>query len=429
MATREKNRLNPLAVKRATKPGYLADGDGLYLLVAKGGSGGKSWVLRYTIDGRTREMGLGSAGENRKDRLSLAEARKKAIDARARLRDGEDPIDARQTAQRARKQAKAQQRTFAEAAAECIAAKRVEWTNVKHSQQWENTLATYAYPHFGKWPVEQVDKTAILHAVRPIWTVKIETATRLLGRIRAVLRFAASAGYRPAVDPSVWDDIAEVLPKASKLRRESREHHAAAPYREIHGIVRSVRASTASPATRSIFEFIILTAARSGEARGARWGELDIRNRCWLVPAERMKARKPHRVPLSDRAVEILGDMREARGTKNPAADELVFPAPRGGMLSDMVLTQLMRRTELPYTMHGFRSSFRDWAAEQTAFAREVAEHALAHQVEDEAEAAYFRSDLFARRRELMNAWAEFLETAPAAEDDDENVIPLRAAK
>lgn len=422
MARRLVNRLNPLAVKRASKAGYLADGGGLYLCIGKT-ENSKSWVLRYKLNGRQREMGLGSA-----QIITLAEARKRCVEARRHLLDGDDPLTVRQVMLREKKHAADVRRTFAEATAECIAAKRQEWSNVKHAQQWENTLATYAYPQFGKWPVEQVDKAAILRAVKPIWTVKIETATRLLGRIRAVLRFATSAGYRPPVEPSVWDDIAEVLPAAAKLRREQREHFAAAPYREVHSIINAVQAGTATPATRNLFEFTILTAARSGEARGARWGEFDLRERCWLVPAERMKARKPHRVPLCDRCMEILDAMRAARATaKKPSTDDLVFPAPRGGMLSDMTLTALMRRLALPYTLHGMRSAFRDWCAERTGFTREAVEHALAHQVGNEVEAAYFRSDLFARRRELMAAWAAYIATEPPA-DDAGNVIPMRQA-
>ncbi|SAL79146.1 phage integrase [Caballeronia choica] len=422
---RQYNRLTPLAVKRATNPGYLPDGGGLYLVIGKSptANGGKSWVFRFRQHGRLREMGLGSL-----QLVSLAEARQRCIEARRKLHDGDDPIELRRATRREKKHAAAQRRTFSEAAAECIANKRCEWRNVKHGQQWENTLATYAFPIFGQWSVEQVDKAAILLAVNGIWTTKTETAARVLGRVRAVLQFAASMGYRPPVDPSLWADVAAVLPKASKLRKAKRQHFAAAPYRQAHEIVGAVRGTTSSPATRRLFEFIVLTAARSGEARAATWGEFDLSTRCWTVPAGRMKAGKLHRVPLSDRCIAILEEMRAARAcTARPDPDELVFPAPRGGVLSDMTLTALLRRLSLPYTMHGFRSSFRVWAAEQTTFSREVCEHALAHGIEDETEAAYMRSDLFMRRRELMAAWDAYLATEPATDTAD--VIPLRAGQ
>lgn len=282
-----------------------------------------------------------------------------------------------------------------------------KWKNEKHGAQWINTLSTYAFPVFGSKEISAVSKADVLAVLEPIWTTKAETASRVRQRIRAVLDWAAARDYRHGHDPHLWDQVARSLPNSKDVKKA--KHFAACPYKEIHDALQAIGQSPASDKVKLALHFIILTAARSGEVRGARWSEIGWDEKRWTIPAERMKAGLEHRIPLSTSALEILKTMRRHG---NELDDGLIFPSDRDKPFSDMTFTMLLRRLDLPFTVHGFRSTFRDWAAEQTAFPREVCEAALAHvSGKDATEAAYFRSDLFEKRRELMQAWAQYCAT------------------
>lgn len=391
---RRAQELGSLAVSRLREPGMHAVGgvSGLYLQVAPGGT--RSWILRATVGTKRREMGLGAYPE-----VSLAMARDKARSARAQVEAGADPILERQRAASALRAAQAQAKTFDEAAAEFIKAKGDEWRSLKHGAQWAATLETYASPVIGRLLVGDVTQAHVLQILRPIWSTKTETATRVRGRIEQVLDWARVQGLREGENPARWrghlDKLLAAPQKVAKV-----EHHAALPIDDAPAFMRALaqRHGTAALALR----FLVLTAARSGEVRGARWSEINMADAVWTVPAERMKAHREHRVPLSPAALALLASLPRIDGV------DLVFPAPRGGQLSDMALTAVMRRMDSPAVPHGMRSTFRDWAAERTHFPREVAEMALAHVIENKVEAAYRRGDLFAKRAELMAAWATF---------------------
>ena len=410
MGKRLLNRLTPLAVKRAEKPGYYPDGNGLFLIVGKSpdGVGGKSWALRYKVKGKTTEMGLGSA-----DLVTLAEARQKMIDARKLLLDGIDPLRHRRELLRTREQAAANARTFEECARALVESKQAEWKNPKHRKQWVSTLETYAFPKIGTIDVADIDTAHVMRVLTPIWTAKNETASRLRGRLEAVLDWARVHEHRAGENPARWKGhLDKLLPAPGKVQRETAQHHAALPYAELGVFMRDLREREGVSARA--LEFAILTAARSGEVRGATWGEFDLDGKVWTVPGGRMKAGKEHRVPLSDDAVKLLETL--------PRSGDHVFPAPRGGMLSDMALTAVLKRMgRADLTGHGFRSTFRDWAGETTAHPREVIEHALAHQLKDKAEAAYARGVLMAKRGVLMADWARYCSTIPQAAD----VLPM----
>jgi integrase len=404
-------KLNALAVKRAKEPGLYGDGKGLYLRVGEGS--GKSWVMRYMLDGRAREMGLGSYYD-----LSLAEARERARVFRKLLKDDVDPIDERRN-ERLAKQAERERAkgvlTFKTAAEAYIAAHEAGWKNPKHAAQWPATLGAYVYPVFGKLPVQAVDVGLVMKAIEPIWTEKPETASRVRGRIESVLDWATARGYRRGENPARWKGHLEnLLPARSRVRHV--EHHAALPYPEIADFMAELRQQQGI-AARAL-EFAILTAARTGEVIGARWEEIDLKEKVWTVPATRMKAGHEHRVPLSKEALDLIEAL--------PREGEFVFAGGKAGRaLSNMAMTMVLRRMgRADITVHGFRSSFRDWAAERTNFPREVAEMALAHTVSDRVEAAYRRGDLFAKRRQLMSAWARYC-AMPATTGD---VVALAAA-
>jgi integrase len=407
-------KLSALAAKRAKEPGLYCDGKGLNLRVGEGGA--KSWVLRYMIDGGAREMGLGSYQD-----LSLAEARERARACRKLAKDGVDPIDERRerrAAQRAERQRANGAMTFRDCAEAYIASHEAGWKNAKHAAQWPSTLATYVYPVFGAIPVQAVDVGLVMRAIEPIWADKPETAGRVRGRIESVLDWAAARGYRQGENPARWrGHLDNLLPRKSKIRRV--EHHAALPYDEIGAFMTELRGEAGLAA--SALQLAILTALRTNEVLGAPWSEIDLAERVWTIPAERMKAEKEHRVPLSAPAIAILADMAKLRD------GEFIFPgAKRGRSLSDMAMLMLLRRMGRgDLTVHGFRSSFRDWAAERTNFPREVAEMALAHTVSDKVEAAYRRGDLFSKRRQLMAAWARYC-AAPATTGGE--VVPIAAA-
>jgi integrase len=392
------------------KPGKYADGGGLYLAVAP--SGAKKWTFRFQWNGKAREAGLGGV-----DAVTLAEAREKAGAYRSLVAKSVDPILA------ARKAIGIP--TFGESAEELIAAKESEWRNAKHRAQWKMTVTKYAGP-LRSTPVNQVDTAAVLAVLKPLWQTKPETASRLRGRIEHVLDAARAKGHRTGENPARWrGHLDKLLPRRPAL---SRGHHAAMPYDDVAAfMVRLRKLQTDSVAARAL-EFTIATAARTGEALGARWGEFDLEEKVWTVPPERMKAGRQHRVPLPDRAIAILGTMMPKSDDKAtpPILDgrSYVFPGSKWGTsLSNMAMDMTLRRLEESCTVHGFRSSFRDWAGNETSFAREIAEAALAHVVGDKAEQAYRRGDALAKRRELMAAWANFCEPNMAA-----NVVPIRRA-
>jgi integrase len=396
-------RLSAKRVELAAKPAMYPDGHGLYLRV--GPTGAKSWVFRYRNNGRRHDLGLGPY-----HLVSLAEARKKATEQRNLLRiDGHDPLLTRRVGRDQARLAAAKAMTFKACAEAYMAAHQAGWRNPKHRAQWAATLNTYVYSHFGDLPVHAVDVGLVMKAVEPIWTEKPETASRVRGRIEAVLDWATARGYRRGENPARWrGHLENLLPAPSKVRRV--EHHAALAYQEIDGFMAELRAHEGVAARA--FEFLILTAARTSEAIGARWDEFDLGERLWTVPGERMKAGKEHRVPLSARAVEIIQEMKGLRQEEQ----KFVFPGAKGGALSNMALLMTLRRMgRADLTAHGFRSTFRDWAAERTNFPAEVAEMALAHTVSDKVEAAYRRGDLFEKRRQIMEAWARFCATPPLA--------------
>jgi len=407
---REIHRLTPDAVESLTEPGRHPDGAGLYLQV--GPNGNKSWLLRFMRDGRAREMGLGPLHT-----VGLLEARKRAKRARLKLLDGLDPIQERIASQTAERLAKARSITFDECAAAFIKTHRKGWRNDKHAEQWQNTLATYCTPVFGSLPVQSVDTSLVIKVLEPIWAEKTETASRVRGRIEKILDWAKVRGYRDGENPARWrGHLDKLLPKRRDVQKI--EHFAALPYVEIGAFMQSVREQEGN-AARAL-ELVILTAARTSEVINARWDEVDLNAKVWTIPAERMKAKREHRVPLSDAAVKVLKTMMDR------AEGDYVFAGMKPDKpLSTMALLALldrMRRSDL--TVHGFRSSFRDWAAETTNFPRDVAEAALAHVVSDKTEAAYRRGDLFEKRRKLMQAWAEHCNRKVTAK-----VTPINTAR
>ena len=380
-------RLTALSVKNAGM-GRHGDGGGLYLVVSDTGS--RKWVLRIQINGKRRDFGLGSATS-----VSLSEAREAAEDMRRAIRAGLDPKAERQ-------RAKQSMPTFREAAVMVHEEHRPSWKNSKHAKQWLSTVEAYAFPRLGDLPINQIDGPMVRDVLADIWLTIPETARRVRQRIGTVLDFAHAKGWREAEAP--LRSISRGLPKQPKIRA----HFAAKPWQEVPEFIADmVEILKASEPVRLALEFLILTAARSGEVRGARWSEFDLQAKAWSIPANRMKGGRAHRVPLSDRAVEILERMKDFRRTDEPGAH--VFEGQKPGRpLSDMTLTMPIRRAGLPITVHGFRSAFRDWCAEATNTPREVAEACLAHVVRDAAEAAYARTDHFDKRRDVMSAWSEF---------------------
>jgi len=389
---RESNRLSALKVARLTKPGLYGDGRGLWLRVASGGT--KAWVLRFMLRGRARAMGLGPV-----DLVSLAEAREQARDARKLLLEGSDPIEHRRSARRQARLDAALGITFKECAEQHIASHETAWRNPKHRAQWRSTLATYAYPVLGELPVAAIDTRLVLKVLEPLWRAKTETASRLRGRIEAVLDWATAREHRRGDNPARWrGHLDKLLPSRRKVA--SVRHHAALPYVEIPAFMEQLRGRD-GVAARAL-ELLILTGTRTSEVVKARWDEIDLDAKLWTIPAHRMKANREHRVPLSDRVVDLLQEL--------PLEAEFVFPGGRAkSPLSNMALLSLLRRMGRgDLTSHGFRSSFRDWAAEQTGYPNHVVEMALAHAIGDKVEAAYRRGDLFAKRRHLMQDWARY---------------------
>jgi integrase len=393
--------------KHATRPMLYADGGGLYLQVSA--SGTKSWVFRFMLNGKSREMGLGPFGDPAHPTITLELARERAADCRRQRHFGIDPIESRRAERAARALEAARAVTFRQAAETYIEAHRASWRNPKHAAQWTNTLTTYAYPVIGNLPVAVIDVSHVTKVIEPLWSTKTETASRLRGRIESILDAATAKKLRAGENPARWrGHLENLLPKRAKVRKV--KHHAALPYPEMHAFMTALRGQDGTAARA--MAFVILTAARTGEAIGARWSEIGD-DGVWIVPGERMKAGNEHRVPLSAPALAILRGMRP-EGEDEP--DGYIFPGGKAGEpLSNMAMLELLRRMgRADVTVHGFRSTFRDWAAERTTFPAEVAEMALAHVIDDKTRAAYQRGDLFAKRKQLMDAWARYCETKPA---------------
>jgi integrase len=408
-------KLSAVAVTKAKGPAVLHDGGGLYLRVS--GTGAKSWVFRFQLDGKRRDMGLGPYPD-----ISLAEAREKAMAHRRQRHDGTDPLEARRARRQAERAAVAKGWTFREVAEEFIGRNEAGWRNKKHRQQWRNTLATYVYPTLGDLSVAALDTGLVVQVLDPIWATKPETACRVRGRIEAVLDAATVRGFRQGPNPAQWKgNLAHILPARAKVRKV--EHHAALPFDATPEFLTDLR-GRAGMAARAL-EFAILTAARTGEALGMRWREVDLDAKVWTIPGARMKAGREHRVPLSDAALAVLDKVLPLALTKDgkPDTSAPVFPGPRRALpMSNMTMLMLLRRMKRgDLTAHGFRSTFSDWAAERTAYPREVVEMALAHTIENRVEAAYRRGDLFEKRRQLMADWARFCEGPSGGE-----VVPLR---
>jgi integrase len=405
-------RLTALKVDKTKQPGMYADGGGLYLRVTKDGT--KNWVFRFMLNGRPRWMGMGPLHT-----ISLAEARARAAECRKQRHDGIDPIDARRAGRQQARLDAARTITFNECAAKYIASHGTGWRNEKHAAQWEATLATYAEPVIGRLSVQAIDTALVLKVIEPLWTTKPETAGRLRGRIESILDWAKVGGYRGGENPARWrGHLDKLLPARSKVRKV--KHHAALSYSELPSFLVKLREQDGT-AARAL-EFTILTVARTGESISATWDEINIREKVWIIPAERMKAGREHRVPLTAHALRILEELKPAQG---PEARIIFAGAKAGRPLSNMAFLMLLRRMGRgDLTAHGFRSSFRDWAAERTNFPSEVVEMALAHAVGSKVEQAYRRGDLFERRRRMMAAWATFC--AAPKQANLSNVTTLR---
>lgn len=403
---REVNKLGARTVATVTKPGRHSDGGGLYLVVDP--SGAKRWLFLFRWGGKLKEMGLGGLGS-----VSLAEAREKAEAARKVVKSGRNPIDVRRKAVAD----KAGAVTFGTFADDLTAELAKGFRNAKHAAQWSMTLQTYAAALRPK-ALDEIDTADVLAVLQPIWTTKAETASRVRGRIERVLDAAKAKGLRSGENPARWRGNLDHL--LSKRKRLQRGHHPAMPFVDVPAFVADLRQRKA--VTALALEFDILTAARPGEVFGATWAEIDEAGKVWTVAASRMKAGREHRVPLCDRALTILAEVKPLKGP-----GDYVFPgAKRGRPFSNMAFDALLERMKVAgITVHGFRSSFRDWAGEATTFPREVAEAALAHAVGDETERAYRRGDALEKRRKLMDAWAAFLDRVPVVD----NVVPITGAR
>jgi integrase len=379
--------------RKISKPGLHAVGGVSGLLLRVADTGAKYWVMRVRVKatGKRRDIGIGPFPE-----IGLAQARDRARELKEQIRAGVDPVAEKARAMAEQRAEVAKLVTFDEAVKRMLADREAEWS-AKHRQQWRNTLETYAGPVIGDLPVAAIELAHVLEVLRPIWSEKTETASRVRGRIEAVLDWARVHGYRSGENPARWKgNLDAVLPKPGKIATVV--HHPALPWREMPGFMAELRKREGMGARA--LEFVILTAARSGEVRGATWDEIDLERRLWTIPAARMKAGREHVVPLSDAAVAML------KALGKPPKGGLVFPAAKGGKLSDMTLSAVLRRMDAGCVPHGFRSSFRDWAAEATGYPAEIAEMALAHNVGNAVERAYRRGDMLEKRRRLMDDWA-----------------------
>lgn len=401
-------KLTDLQVTRASTRGLLNDGNGLNLQIAANGS--KSWVLRYKLNGKARSLGLGPLRD-----VGLGLARERAADARRDIFNGIDVVEARRERKSAARLDAAKAMTFDEVAERYIVSHRAGWRNAKHAAQWRATLKTYASPIFGRLPVAVVDVALVLRMLEPIWKAKPETASRVRGRVEAVLGYAKALKLREGENPAQWRGCLDsLLPARSRVRKV--KHHAALPYVEVAAFMVELRERPAV-AARAL-EFLTLTATRTSEVLGARWDEVNFTEKMWVIPESRMKGSKEFRVALSGAALALLEQL--------PRDGAYIFPGQRRGKpLSNMALLTLLRRMgRSNITPHGFRSTFRDWTFERTHFANEVAEAALAHTVKGKSEAAYRRGDALDKRRPLMAAWADHCDALPV--DDADKVVTLR---
>jgi integrase len=395
--------LGALAVSNIRRRGINFVGGVTGLAVNVSGCGSRSWVLRYTVNGRRRDKGLGGYPD-----VTLAQAKELARAARAQLRQGIDPVDVGRAARSNMISTQAITLNFGQAATKYIDTHEDTWRNAKHVQQWRSTIETYANPVIGQMLVQDVGLPQILLVLEPIWRTKTETASRLRGRIESVLDWAAARGYRSDSNPARWKGLLDkLLPAPGKIAKT--DHHRALPYTSLPAFMTAL-VDQKGIGARAL-EFAILTASRSGEVRGATWSEFDLESGIWTIPAIRMKAGKEHRVPLSNRAMTIVSSQKAV------AFCEYVFPSSHvgkepeslGSPLSDMTLSAVLRRMKVAAVPHGFRSTFRDWCADKTDYPSEVAEMALAHAIGNKVEAAYRRGDLFEKRKQLMQAWSDYV--------------------
>ena len=392
---RKAKELSPLTVGRLTQPGHHAVGGvaGLYLYVIE--SGARSWVLRVMVGAKRRHIGLGGFPD-----VPLAQAKERARKARDEISQGIDPIERKREAASQLRAQQATSITFQTAAETYITAHGDAWKSAKHLAQWTGSLKNYAYPVIGDLRIQDIGQELVLKILEPIWKVKTETASRLRGRLEVVLDWATVRGYRTGDNPARWKGhLDKLLAAPGKIQKV--EHHRALPIDAMPSFMVDLKKREGTSARA--LEFTILTAARSGETRGATWAEIDKIAKVWTIPAERMKAGKEHRVPLTDAALWLIERLPQIEGSK------FIFSAPRGDQLSDMSLIQVLRRMEVDAVPHGFRSTFRDWAGERTNHPREVAEQALAHVLENKVEAAYRRGDALEKRRGLMKDWEAFI--------------------
>lgn len=390
---RKAKELGALEVGRLDSPGLHFVGGVAGLALQVTGTGARSWILRVMVGGKRRDMGLGGYPD-----VLLAGAKEAAREARKQIKNGIDPIEDGRAKRSALAAAVASAMTFSEAAKAYIAVKEHEWKNDKHGDQWRNTLATYADPVIGNVFVRDIEQSHVMRVLEPIWMSKTETAKRLRGRIEKVLDWARVRGYRSGENPARWRGHLDTLLQAPG-KVQTVEHHPALPIDDLGAFMVELRKQEGMGARA--LEFAILTAARSGEVRGATWSEIDLDDATWTIPAARMKMKREHRAVLNDEAVALLNSL--------PRTSDLIFPNTKGDKLSDMTLTAVLRRmNRSDITAHGFRSTFRDWCSERTNYPRDVAEMALAHAIGDKVEAAYRRGDLFEKRRRLMRDWGKF---------------------
>lgn len=399
--TKHVDKLNAMKVAKLTKLGMHADGSGLYLQVNSPVS--KCWVFRYQLRGKKRKMGLGSVRE-----IGLAQAREKVREIRQQLRAGIDPVEQRHQERLAMDARQKKLVDFDSCAQKYIEGHASSWSNQKHRKQWESTLLTYASPVFGKRPVSEIDTNLVLQVLEPIWAVKTETAQRLRERIEKVLAWAKLRGYREGDNPAQWKDhLEQLLPKPTRVKRV--KHHAALPFSQLPDFMKELRQSDALASLA--LQFTILTACRTSEVIGAKWSEFDLTKSVWTIPLERMKTRCEHRVPLSKQVLSIIDSLQPLKVGDDPW---LLPGGKMGKPMTNMAMLKLLERMKKEgITVHGFRSTFRDWVSETTDYRGEVAEMALAHAIESAVEAAYRRGDLFKKRVTLMQDWANFCFIVP----------------
>lgn len=409
-SNRQLHKLNALKVSKETTPGYYADGGGLYLQISASGS--RSWIYRFSLARRAREMGLGPVSA-----ISLAEARALAAQCRKLVSEGTDPIEARNSERERAMLEDADSLTFKKAATDYIANNRASWKNAKHAQQWTNTLTTYAYPVIGAVDVRNVDTSMIVRVLQPIWATKTETASRVRGRIESVIDYAKALGKRSGENPARWrGHLDKIFPAEGKVHKI--RHHPALPYAQLPGFLRELRQRSGTSARA--LELTILTCARTTEVLDVQPGEFQLNAKLWIVPAERMKAKREHRVPLGERALALI-----QHAIAQPREGKYLFPGERKGRpLSNMAMLNLLERMGYPdITVHGFRSTFRDWMADCTEYPDSLGDMALAHVIADKTDAAYRRGDMLERRRRMMEDWERFCNGETAA------VLPFTGGK